>query len=70
MTSFQWECPDCENITSGSEPEKFCRRCGEGNVIRNLTAEEAETDYELQLEDQVNEREADYNRSQFGRLGQ
>lgn len=38
---FQWECPDCEDVTNGTDPEPVCRFCGQGNIIRNIGLEEA-----------------------------
>jgi len=46
-TTYQWECPDCGDITNGSEPEKQCRFCGQGNIIRDMTAEECQTDHDV-----------------------
>jgi hypothetical protein len=53
MTEYLWECPECEDSTGGCYPETFCRFCGQGNIIRNMTASEAETDFEQMLEDQI-----------------
>lgn len=39
--SFEWECPDCEDKTNGSQPPSFCQFCGQGLIVRNLTLEEA-----------------------------
>jgi hypothetical protein len=50
MILYQWECPDCESVTNGSEPPSTCNYCGQGNIVRNLESEEAETDNEAMLE--------------------
>lgn len=56
---FEWECPDCEAITNGTEPPTLCY-CGQGLIIRNLTAEECPTDHDT-------EQEADCEATDSGR---
>lgn len=50
MILYQWECPDCESVTNGATPDAICPLCGQSNIVRNLTAEEEETDNEAMLE--------------------
>lgn len=50
MILYQTECPDCEAITGTTTPSAICPLCGQSNIVRNLTAEEAETDNESDIE--------------------
>lgn len=47
MTLYEWECPDCGDITNGCDPKAICH-CGQGNIVRNLDVEAAETEYEME----------------------
>jgi hypothetical protein len=64
--AYKSGCADCDWWTESSEPDfGNCPGCGQSKTVWNMTDAENPTDSELQLE-----REIDYNRSQFGRVGQ
>ncbi len=66
---YKYGCPDCDWWSEGSEPDfGNCPACGQPKTVWNQTDAEAPMDYEFQLEEQI--REVEYNRSQFGRVGQ